>query len=124
KGIFSQAKLVRVTQGEVLDVVVDLRADSPSLGHYAAIKLSADIGNLLYIPRGFAHGFAVLSDSALFQYKVDNIYAPQAECTLLYNDSDLNIDWIIPEENRIISHKDTTGIPFKEIIANYTYREE
>lgn len=124
KGKFSQAKLVRVVQGEVLDVVVDLRAGSPTLGQYVALKLSSDIGNMLYIPRGFAHGFAVLSDKALFQYKVDNIYAPAEECTLLFTDSELGIDWIIPEDSRIISPKDSNGLPLKEIIANYTYREE
>lgn len=124
KGRFSQAKLVRAVQGEVLDVVVDLRADSPTLGHCATVKLSSDIGNMLYIPRGFAHGFAVLSKCALFQYKVDNVYAPAEECTLLFTDVDLGIDWIIPEDSRIISPKDSNGLPLKEIIANYIYREE
>ncbi|MDE6715228.1 MAG: dTDP-4-dehydrorhamnose 3,5-epimerase [Muribaculaceae bacterium] len=124
KGRFSQAKLVRAAQGEVLDVVVDLRDGSPTLGQYASVKLSSRTGNMLYIPRGFAHGFAVLSDTALFQYKVDNIYAPAEECTLLFTDAELAIDWIIPDADRIISPKDSQGLPFKEIIANYTYREE
>lgn len=123
KGRFSQAKLVRVVQGEVLDVVVDLRAGSPALGKYVAVKLSSEVGNMLYIPRGFAHGFAVLSEHALFQYKVDNLYAPDQECTLLFSDAALGIDWMIPDDTRIISPKDLNGLPLKEILANYTYSE-
>lgn len=118
---FSQAKLIRVAVGEVLDVVVDLRAGSPTLGKWLSVKLSSETGNMLYIPRGFAHGFSVLSEKALFQYKVDNIYAPQSEASLLYNDPALGIDWMIPENQRITSPKDENGLPLAEILANYLY---
>ena len=93
EGEFAQAKLVRVSHGTVLDVIVDLRGDSPTFGKHVAVELSADNGRQLFVPRGFAHGFVVLSEYAQFQYKVDNVYAPQAEKTLRFDDETLGIDW-------------------------------
>lgn len=110
RGEKSQAKLVRVSQGRVLDVVVDLRPGSPSFGRHAAFEISSDNGVQLFIPRGFAHGFAVLSETACFQYKVDNLYAPEAEATIRFDDPALGIDWLIPEEERILSPKDLKGM--------------
>ena len=107
KGEFSQAKLVRVLQGTVVDVAVDLRQASPTFGKYVMVELSAENKRQLFIPRGFAHGFQVLSDTAVFTYKVDNIYAPQAECSIRYNDPKIGIAWPItnPQE-LLLSEKD------------------
>ena len=107
KGEFSQAKLVRVLQGTVVDVAVDLRKSSPTFGKYVMVELSAENKRQLFIPRGFAHGFQVLSDTAVFTYKVDNIYAPQAECSIRYDDPKIGIAWPItnPEE-LLLSEKD------------------
>lgn len=116
RGEWSQAKLVRVSQGRVLDVAVDLRGNSSTYGKHVAIELSAELGNQFFIPRGFAHGFVVLSDVAQFQYKVDNIYAPHSEATLAFNDPALGIDWILPETEIRLSEKDTHGIPFSQIV--------
>ena len=115
KGEFSQAKLVRVSQGRVLDVAVDLRGDSPTFGQHVAVELSAENGRQLFIPRGFAHGFVVLSDVAQFQYKVDNVYAPQAEATLQHDDPALGIDWLLPRSERKLSAKDEGGLMLKDI---------
>ena len=107
KGSLSQAKLVRVISGKVLDVAVDLRRDSKTFGKYVAVELSEENNRQLFIPRGFAHGFQVLSSSATFAYKVDNKYAPEAECSILYNDDVLNIQWpITNSEHLILSEKD------------------
>lgn len=107
KGEFSQAKLVRVLQGTVVDVAVDLRKTSPTFGKYVMVELSAENKRQLFIPRGFAHGFQVLSDTAVFTYKVDNIYAPQAECSIRYDDPKIGIAWPItnPQE-LLLSEKD------------------
>lgn len=105
KGEFSQAKLVRVSCGRVLDVVVDLRGGSPTYGEHVAVELTAEKGNQLFIPRGFAHGFVVLSDEAQFQYKVDNVYAPQSEATLKFDDPALGIDWQVPFEKGAFKRK-------------------
>ena len=105
KGADSQAKLVRVIKGCVLDVAVDLRQDSPTFGKHVAVELSEENNRQLFIPRGFAHGFQVLSDEALFCYKVDNRYAPESECTIAYNDPKLAIEW--PLQDAILSEKDT-----------------
>lgn len=113
-GEFSQAKLVRVMQGSVLDVAVDLRKSSPTFGKYLAIELTAENKKQLFIPRGFAHGFLVLSDEATFSYKVDNIYAPAYEASLLWNDPTIGIDWGIDEKELILSPKDKTGKLFSE----------
>ena len=103
---FTQAKLVRVITGEVLDVVVDVRTDSPTFGKHLAIKLSEDNKRQLFIPRGFAHGFIVLSKEAIFSYKVDNYYNLESESGIIYNDSTLNIDWILERNNIELSPKD------------------
>lgn len=97
KGEASQAKLVRVLQGTVVDVAVDLRQSSPSFGKYVMVELSAENKRQLFIPRGFAHGFQVLSDEAVFTYKVDNRYAPEAECSIRYDDPTVGIDWPLKE---------------------------
>lgn len=103
---YTQAKLVRVVKGRVLDVAVDIRKDSPDFGKHVAVELSEDNKYQLFIPRGFAHGFAVLSDEAIFQYKCDAYYAPQYEGAIMYNDPDLNIDWKLPLQDIILSEKD------------------
>ncbi|MGP1553982.1 MAG: dTDP-4-dehydrorhamnose 3,5-epimerase [Prevotella intermedia] len=106
KGDFSQAKLVRVLKGKVLDVAVDLRKDSPTLGKYVMVELSEENKRQFFIPRGFAHGFLVLSDEAVFTYKVDNVYAPQSEASLRWNDKTVGIEWPIDEKDIVISDKD------------------
>lgn len=115
KGEWSQAKLVRVSQGAVLDVAVDLRGGSPTFGRHVAVELSQENGRQLFIPRGFAHGFVVLSDVAQFQYKVDNVYAPQAEATLRFDDPALGIDWRLDADQLLLSEKDLRGISLSEI---------
>ena len=104
---YSQAKLVCCTVGRVLDVAVDLRKDSPTYGQWFGVELSEDNKRQFFIPRGFAHGFSVLSNQAIFTYKCDNLYHPEADGGILLSDPDLAIDWQIPEELRIISAKDT-----------------
>ena len=115
KGAMSQAKLVRVSRGTVLDVAVDLRSGSPTFGQHVAVELSADNALQLFLPRGMAHGFVVLSDVAQFQYKVDNVYAPQSEATLRFDDLALGIDWRIPASEMLLSEKDLRGMPLSEI---------
>lgn len=114
KGEHCQAKLVRVIKGKVLDVAVDLRKSSPTFGKYVSVLLSEENKRQFFIPRGFAHGFLVLSEEAVFTYKVDNPYAPQAEASILYNDKDLNIDWPISEEQVLLSEKDKSAKAFKD----------
>lgn len=115
KGEWSQAKLVRVSQGKVIDVAVDLRKDSPTYGKHVAVELSQENGRQLFVPRGMAHGFIVLSDVAQFQYKVDNVYAPQAEATLRFDDPALGIDWPMSKDEMLLSEKDTRGLLLKDI---------
>lgn len=115
KGEFSQAKLVRVSRGTVLDVAVDLRAGSSTYGRHVAVELSDENCRQLFIPRGFAHGFVVLSDVAQFQYKVDNIYAPQSEATLRFDDPTLSIDWRISPDKMKLSDKDLRGVSLADI---------
>ncbi len=103
---YSQAKLVRVIKGVVWDVAVDIRRESPTFGQHVAIELSEENKRQLFIPKGFAHGFSVLSDEAIFQYKCDNYYHPESEGAILWNDPQLNIDWKIPKEEIILSEKD------------------
>lgn len=112
---FSQAKLVRALRGRVLDVVVDIRKDSPTFGKYVAVELTEDNKRQLYMPRNMAHGFVVLSDEATFSYKVDNIYSPQHEATLAWNDPSINVDWILEEEELILSDKDKLGMTLDEL---------
>ncbi len=115
RGEHSQAKLVRVSMGCVLDVAVDLRSDSATYGQHVAVELSQENGLQLFIPRGFAHGFVVLSDVAQFQYKIDNHYAPHSEATLLFDDSELGIDWRVAREECVLSEKDKAGLLLKDI---------
>lgn len=103
---FTQSKLVRVVKGKVLDVAVDIRKGSPSYGKYVAVELSEDNHLQFFIPKGFAHGFVVLSDEAIFQYKCDEFYAPQSEGAIAWNDPTLAIDWPIPTQDIILSEKD------------------
>jgi dTDP-4-dehydrorhamnose 3,5-epimerase len=107
KNEFAQAKLVRVLSGAVLDVVVDIRKNSITFGQYFAVELSAENHRQLFVPRGFAHGFVVLSKSAEFFYKCDNYYAPKHESGIVFNDSDLQIDWQIAQEKLTVSDKDS-----------------
>ena len=111
----AQAKLVRVVKGKVLDVAVDLRKDSPTFGQHVAMELSDENRRQMFIPRGFAHGFSVLSEEAVFQYKCDSYYAPESEGSLVWNDPDLNIDWKIPSEDIILSDKDRHHPYLREI---------
>lgn len=120
KGIHAQAKLVRVLQGEVLDVVVDLRPDSPFFGKHYSVILSAENKLQLFIPRGFAHGFVVLSEEAEFFYKCDNYYNKESEGSVLFNDPALGIDWKLAPSDIIVSAKDKESdsfAAFKECIA-------
>lgn len=112
----AQAKLVRVVKGKVLDVAVDLRKDSPTFGQHVAMELSDENRRQMFIPRGFAHGFSVLSEEAVFQYKCDSYYAPESEGSLAWNDPDLNIDWNVPAGSEILSDKDRMSPRFKDII--------
>lgn len=114
KGACSQAKLVRVIKGEVLDVAVDLRQSSPTFGKYVGVRLSEENKRQFFIPRGFAHGFLVLSEEAIFTYKVDNKYAPQSEASILYNDEKLGIDWSVGEAQLILSEKDRQAEAFSQ----------
>ncbi len=106
KGIHAQAKLVRVISGKVLDVAVDLRKDSATYGKHFSVILSGDNKKQLFVPRGFAHGFAVLEDRTIFTYKCDNYYQKEAESGILYNDKNLGIDWMLDENDIILSAKD------------------
>lgn len=112
----AQAKLVRVVKGKVLDVAVDLRKDSPTFGQHVAMELSDENRRQMFIPRGFAHGFSVLSEEAVFQYKCDSYYAPESEGSLAWNDPDLNIDWNVPAGSEILSDKDRMSPRLKDII--------
>ena len=114
KGDASQAKLVRVIKGRVLDVAVDLRQDSSTFGHHVMVELSDTNKRQLFIPRGFAHGFLVLSDEAIFTYKVDNVYAPAAEASIRFDDPDLAIQWPIDMSKVVTSAKDLRGVAFSD----------
>ena len=115
EGIYAQAKLVRVIRGAVWDVAVDIRKDSPTFGQSVATLLTADNGHQFFIPRGFAHGFAVLEDNTLFAYKCDNFYYPQAERGLRYDDPQLNIAWPDMKTPPILSRKDQLNPLLSEI---------
>lgn len=104
---YAQTKLVRVIQGRVLDVAVDIRKNSPTFGQYSAVELSADNKRQLLVPRGFAHGFIVLEDDTIFAYKVDNYYFPQCDRGIAFDDKDLNINWQLSHEELKLSEKDT-----------------
>ena len=115
KGEYAQAKLVSVVRGRVLDVAVDIRRGSPTFGRHVAALLDGENKRQLFIPRGFAHGFVVLSDEAQFQYKVDNVYAPHSEATLRFDDPELHIDWRIPQDQMLLSPKDKCGMSLKDV---------
>ena len=108
---FAQSKLVRVIKGSVIDVAVDIRKGSPTFGKYVAVELSEENKRQLFIPRGFAHGFLVTSDEAVFAYKVDNYYAPQCDRSIRFDDPDINIDWSFPKDEILVSEKDRNA-PF------------
>lgn len=116
-GEHAQAKLVRVLQGEVLDVAVDVRPGSETYGEYVAVKLSAENNLQLFIPRGFLHGFVVLSETATFFYKCDNFYNKESECGIHPLDQTLNVDWQIAAEEMILSDKDKEAPSFKELFG-------
>lgn len=114
KGRYSQAKLVRVIKGRVLDVAVDMRKSSPTFGKHVMVELSEDNKRQFFIPRGFAHGFLVLSDEAVFTYKVDNAYMPQYEASIRYDDKNLDIKWPLERKDISMSKKDLEALPFLE----------
>lgn len=116
EGRHAQAKLIRVIKGEVLDVIVDIRKDSPTFGQHFKIRLSENNRTMLFIPKGIAHGFLSLSEEVVFAYKCDNYYYPEAENGILFNDPDLGIDWELSKEQIILSHKDSVLQPLKALI--------
>ena len=120
---FTQSKLVRVVKGAVLDVAVDIRKGSPTFGKHVTVELSEDNHHMCFIPRGFAHGFAVLTDDVVFQYKVDNFYAPESEGAIAWDDPDLGIDWRLPAEKILLSAKDTSNPRLKDAGWLFDYNE-
>ena len=118
---FSQSKLVRCIKGKVLDIAVDVRENSPTYGKSVAVELSEENKKQLFIPRGFAHAFVTLSEEAIFAYKVDNWYAPQCDAGIIYDDSDLNIDWKINQKEIILSSKDELLPTLKELKTPFVY---
>lgn len=118
---YTQSKLVRCVKGRVLDVAVDIRKGSPTYGQHVAVELSEDNHLQFFIPRGFAHGFAVLSESAVFQYKCDNFYAPEADGGINIKDESLNIDWQIPMSSAILSEKDLKHACLKDFNSPFDY---
>ncbi|MRM93443.1 dTDP-4-dehydrorhamnose 3,5-epimerase [Riemerella anatipestifer] len=114
KGAYAQAKLVSCLEGKVWDVAVDLREDSSSFGKWYGVELTAENKLQFYVPRGFAHGFAVLSETAVFAYKCDNFYNKESEGGILWNDVDLAIDWKLEEADIILSEKDKVQLPFSK----------
>lgn len=118
---FTQSKLVRCVRGAVLDVAVDIRKGSPTYGRHVAVELTEDNHRQFFVPRGFAHGFAVLSEEAVFQYKCDNFYAPQADGGISIVDGSLGIDWRIPVDKAILSEKDTKHALLKDFDSPFSY---
>jgi len=118
---YAQAKLVRCIEGKILDVVVDIRKGSPTYGKHLAVELSGENKRQLFVPRGFAHGFSVLSESAVFAYKVDNSYAPESDYGIKWNDEDLNIDWGLTEEEVQLSEKDENLSFFKDFNSPFKF---
>ena len=121
---YTQSKLVRVIKGTVLDVAVDIRRGSPTFGRHVAVELSGENHRQLFIPRGFAHGFSVLTEEAVFQYKCDSFYAPQSEGALAWDDPDLGIDWKIPSSDVILSEKDRRHSRLKDADWLFDYSED
>ena len=118
---FNQAKLVRCIEGRVMDVALDIRKGSPTYGKHVALELSGENKKQLFVPRGFAHGFAVLSETAVFAYKVDNTYAPEYDSGIKYNDKDLNINWGLTEEEVLLSGKDKNLPLFKDLDSPFKF---
>lgn len=118
---YAQSKLVRVIEGRVLDVAVDIRKGSPTFGQHVAVELSSDNKHQLFIPRGFAHAFVVLSDSAIFAYKVDNYYSPESDAGLAYDDATLNIGWQLPIEQLVLSEKDKKQPSLSMLKSGFEY---
>jgi len=118
---FNQAKLVRCIEGNVMDVAVDIRKGSPTYGKHVAVELSGENKRQLFVPRGFAHGFAVLSESAVFAYKVDNTYAPEYDSGIRYDDTELNIDWGFSDEEVQLSEKDKNLVNFIDLDSPFNY---
>lgn len=121
---FTQSKLVRCVKGKVLDVAVDIRKGSPTYGQHVAIELSEDNHRQFFVPRGFAHGFVVLSETAVFQYKCDNFYAPQADGGISIKDDSLGIDWHITTDKVLLSEKDTLHACLKDFDSPFTYEDD
>lgn len=119
---FTQSKLVRCVKGRVLDVAVDIRKGSPTYGQHVAVELTEDNHRQFFVPRGFAHGFAVLSETAVFQYKCDNFYAPEADGGINIKDESLGIDWQIPTLNAILSDKDLKHACLKDFDSPFDYQ--
>lgn len=124
KGGFSQSKLVRVVRGRVYDVAVDVRKGSPTFGKWVGVELSEENHRQLFIPKGFAHGFSVLSETAVFQYKCDAFYAPSEEGAIAWDDPDLGIDWQIPSDKILLSSKDTCHPRLREADYLFDYSED
>ena len=120
---YAQSKLVRVIKGAVLDVAVDIRKGSPTFGQHVAVELTEENHRQFFIPRGFAHGFSVLTDEVIFQYKCDNFYAPQSEGALAWDDPELGIDWKIPTDKVILSEKDKHHPRLKDTEGVFDYYE-
>ncbi len=118
---FAQAKLVRCIEGEVIDVAVDIRIGSPTYGKHVAVVLSGENKRQLFVPRGFAHGFAVLSEEATFAYKVDNWYAPDHDCGIKWNDNNLQIDWKVMPDQVQLSEKDMALTSLEELKSPFKY---
>ena len=118
---FQQAKLVRCIEGKVMDVAVDIRKGSPTYGKHVVVELSGENKRQLFVPRGFAHGFSVLSESAVFAYKVDNTYAPESDSGIRYDDKELSIDWDLKEEEIQLSEKDLNLSLFKDLDSPFKY---
>lgn len=119
-GEMAQAKLVRVVAGSVLDVAVDLRPNSPTFGKYESVLLSAENKKQFFIPRGFAHGFSVLSETALFSYKCDNYYSKAHEAGIRYDDPDLKIDWQVPTDKILVSEKDLKNPTYQTLLKTWS----
>lgn len=121
---YTQSKLVRVVKGKVLDVALDIRRGSPTFGQHVAVELTEDNHRQLFVPRGFAHGFAVLSETAVFQYKCDNFYHPEADAGININDETLGIDWRIPTEHALLSAKDLSHASLADSPLDFDYSDK
>jgi len=118
---YAQTKLVRVIQGRVLDIAVDIRKDSPTFGKHVGVELSADNKKQLFVPRGFAHGFVVLEEDTIFAYKVDSYYSPECDRGMAFDDPTLNIDWLLPEPELVLSEKDRRQPKLAEVLELFDY---